>query len=169
MTPVCTSSGTPISFAICTVCIVVIYCHFPHQVPDESCYDPDDANAVLRRGTYSNFLASDKILNSLDNPIGRGMLSVPQISTDLRAADYEFPGFTSETFVRLMNWGLLAKANAVHRPHVDRTGMCTWVLIEDGLKKWDIGFPPPDGKSLVAGDGVPFYYIREICCKFLRF
>jgi hypothetical protein len=43
-----------------------------------------------------------------------------------------------------MNWGLLAKAHAYHPPHVDRAGTCTWVAIEDGLKKWDVAFPPKD-------------------------
>lgn len=41
-----------------------------------------------------------------------------------------------------MNWGLLAKTHAVHPPHADRPGACTWVAVEDGWKKWDIALPP---------------------------
>ncbi|KIK50396.1 hypothetical protein GYMLUDRAFT_182857 [Collybiopsis luxurians FD-317 M1] len=50
-----------------------------------------------------------------------------------------------------MTWGLLVKANAVHEPHIDRTGMATWAAIEDGLKKWDIAFPPPNAAEAEVG------------------
>lgn len=43
-----------------------------------------------------------------------------------------------------MTWGLLAKADAVHAPHIDRPGTCTFIAQEDGLKKWDLAFPPGD-------------------------
>ena len=118
---------------------------------DESKYDEANANAVLACTTYQEFLQSNKIVNSLDNPLGGAVPALPQLATDLRAATHEYPGFTCDTFVRLMNWGLLAKADAVHRPHVDCTGMATRVAIEDGLKKWDLAFPPTeDAETEVA-------------------
>lgn len=43
-----------------------------------------------------------------------------------------------------MTWGLLAKADAVHAPHIDRPRTCTFIAQEDGLKKWDLAFPPGD-------------------------
>ena len=36
----------------------------------------------------------------------------------------------------------LAKKDAYHHPHVDCTGMRTWIAIEDGLKRWNFLFPP---------------------------
>ena len=64
-----------------------------------------------------------------------------QLATDLQAGVETFADFPENLPVRTMNWGLLAKSNAVHPPHVNRAGTCTWVAIEDGLKKWDVAFP----------------------------
>ena len=100
--------------------------------------------AVLTQASYKGFLLTDKIVNGLDNPLGGGVPALPQLATDIRAAAYQYSDFPTDTYVQLMMWGLLAKANAVHEPHIDRTGMATWVAIEDGMKKWDIGFPPKD-------------------------
>ena len=84
-------------------------------------------------------------MNSLDNPSSGGAPGPSQLATDLRAAVETFADFPENLPVRTMNWGLLAKSNAVHPPHADRAGTCTWVAIEDGLKKWDIAFPQPGG------------------------
>ena len=67
-----------------------------------------------------------------------------QIATDLHAAIEVYDDFPTTVPVRAMNWGLIAKAHASHSTHVDRAGTCTWVAIEDGLKKWDIAIPPTD-------------------------
>lgn len=53
-----------------------------------------------------------------------------------------YEDFPSHIPVCLMTWGLLAKADAVHFPHIDCPGTATFVAQEDGLKKWDLGFPP---------------------------
>jgi hypothetical protein len=111
---------------------------------DNSKYTADDASAVFVKATYREFFQTTKNVNSLDNPLSGGVAAPTQLATDLRAALELFPGFPTNLPVRTMNWGLLAKAHAVHPPHADRPGTCTWVGIEDGLKKWDIGFPPND-------------------------
>ncbi|KAE9395469.1 hypothetical protein BT96DRAFT_942381 [Gymnopus androsaceus JB14] len=85
---------------------------------------------------------TSKNVNSLDNPLSGGVPAPIQLATDLRAAVSVYKEFPSNIPVQIMNWGLLAKANAVHLPHVDHPGTCTWVAIEDGLKKWDLAFPP---------------------------
>lgn len=94
------------------------------------------------RASFREFLETSKNVNSLDNPLSGGVPAPIQLATDLRAAVSAYDGFPTNIPVRIMNWGLLAKADAVHPPHVDRPGTCTWVAIEDGLKKWDIAFPP---------------------------
>jgi hypothetical protein len=94
------------------------------------------------QASYREFFATSKCLNSLDNPLSGGAPAPTQLATDLRAAVSVYDGFPVEIPVRVMNWGLLAKAHAVHAPHADRSGTCTWVAIEDGLKKWDVAFPP---------------------------
>ena len=58
--------------------------------------------------------------------------------------------------MRIMSWGLLAKAHAVHPPHIDRPGTCTWVAVEAGLKKWDVAFPPSEIAEEEAAS--PFAY-----------
>lgn len=65
-----------------------------------------------------------------------------QLATDLRAAVSTYGEFPSNIPVRVMTWGLLAKADAVHPPHTDRPGTATFIAQEHGLKKWDLGFPP---------------------------
>lgn len=65
-----------------------------------------------------------------------------QLATDLRAAVSVYQEFPTHLPVRVMTWGLLAKAHAVHPPHIDRPGTATFIAQEDGLKKWDLGFPP---------------------------
>ena len=108
---------------------------------DNTKYNPGDPNAVHVRASYRDFFSTTKCLNSLDNP-SSGVAPAPsQLATDLRAAVETYTDFPDSLPVRTMNWGLLAKSNAVHPPHVDRAGTCTWVAIEDGLKKWDVAFP----------------------------
>lgn len=83
-----------------------------------------------------------------------------------------------------MSWGLLAKTDAVHPPHIDRPGTATFIAVEDGLKKWDVAFPPEEGaEEEVAnpaafgvemtgetitgiGNGIRYCYILELCCTF---
>lgn len=123
---------------------------FSDRLSDKSKYADSDANAVLTRATFEEFLMTDKIVNSLDNPLNGSVPALPQLATDQRAALEGFHGFPKDTRVDLMTWGLLAKSNAFHVPHVDRTGMGTWVAVEDGLKKWDIAFPPANAEEEVG-------------------
>ena len=109
---------------------------------DNSRYDPQNAHAVHVQASYRDFLRTSKNINSLDNPLAGGIAAPSQLATDLRAAVSQYDDFPATMPMRIMSWGLLAKANAVHPPHIDRPGTCTWVAIEDGLKKWDIAFPP---------------------------
>lgn len=67
-----------------------------------------------------------------------------QLATDLQAAISVYEDFPTHVPVRVMTWGLLAKADAVHPPHIDRPGTATFIAQEDGLKKWDVAFPPLD-------------------------
>jgi hypothetical protein len=157
-----------------------------HLLLDKSKYEEDKTEAVLTQASYEGFLLTDKIVNGLDNPLGGGVPALPQLATDIRAAAYQYSDFPTDTYVQLMMWGLLAKANAVHEPHIDCTGMATWVAIEDGLKKWDIAFPPPNAAEAevgmikaYAGDmvwhrnyergwrWVSIYWILDLCCKCL--
>lgn len=119
-------------------------CSLSHCLLDHSKFQKQDSNAVHTLASYEEFLKTGKIVNSLHNPLSGAMPAPPQLSTDLRAATHTYWGYPTNTHVHEMNWGLLAKANAVHGTHVDRTGMSTWVAVEDGLKKWDIAFPPED-------------------------
>lgn len=98
-------------------------------------------------------------MNSLDNPLACGVLAPAQLATDLRAAVPLYDGFPSQIPVRVMSWGLLAKTDAVHPPHIDRPGTCTWIAVEDGLKKWDLGFPPNDDET-----SNPDAYGTEMAC-----
>ena len=91
--------------------------------------------------SYQEFFKTAKALNSLDNPLSGGAPAPTQLATDLHAAISVYGEFPSHIPVRIMNWGLLAKADAVHSSHIDHSGTCTWVAIEDGLKKWDLAFP----------------------------
>ena len=93
------------------------------------------------RASFREFLQTFKNVNSLDNPLSGGVPAPIQLATDLRAAVSAYDEFPTNIPVQIMNWGLLAKADAVHPLHVDHPGTCTWVAIEDGLKKWDIAFP----------------------------
>lgn len=70
-----------------------------------------------------------------------------QLATDLRAAIPLYDKFPSHLPVRVMAWGLLAKADAVHPPHIDRPGTGTFIAIEAGMKKWDLGFAPSDNSE----------------------
>ncbi|KAF5365357.1 hypothetical protein D9757_013777 [Collybiopsis confluens] len=114
---------------------------------DASKFNEDEADAVYSRATYKDFLSTNKIVNSLHNPMGGDVPALPQLATDLRAASMIFPGFLTDFHVHLMTWGLLAKTNAIHDPHVDCTGMCSWIAIEDGMKKWDFAFAPDPAKA----------------------
>lgn len=96
------------------------------------------------RASYREFLETSKNVNCLDNPLGGGVPSPVQLATDLRAAVSVYGEFPSNIPVRVMTWGLLAKANAVHPPHTDRPGTATFVAQEHGLKKWDVAFPPQE-------------------------
>lgn len=80
-------------------------------------------------------------MNCLDNKLSGGLPAPVQLATDLRAANATYESFPVNIPIQAMNWGLLAKADAVHHPHMDRGGTATFVCIEDGLKKWDLGFP----------------------------
>lgn len=96
------------------------------------------------QASYREFLQTSRNLNSLDNSLSGGVPAPVQVATDLRAAVAAYDDFPTNIPVRVMTWGLLAKAHAVHPSHIDRPGTCTWVAVEEGLKKWDIGFPPPE-------------------------
>lgn len=102
------------------------------------------SDTVFVRASYREFLETPKNLNSLDNPLSGGVPAPVQLATDLRAAVSVYDKFPSHIPVRVMTWGLLAKADAVHPPHTDRPGTCTFVALEEGLKKWDLAFPPKD-------------------------
>ncbi|KAF5361225.1 hypothetical protein D9757_013232 [Collybiopsis confluens] len=132
----------------------------PRIMHDFSKYDPDNANAVFVYASYREFFQASKCLNSLDNPLSGGLPVPVQLSTDLRAAVTEYEQFPPDVPVRIMNWGLLAKENAVHPPHADRPGSCTWVAIEDGMKKWDLAFPPKDTAQEETAS--PFAYGLEM-------
>ncbi|KIK51249.1 hypothetical protein GYMLUDRAFT_64930 [Collybiopsis luxurians FD-317 M1] len=123
----------------------------PRIMHDKSKYEEDKTEAVLTQASYEGFLLTDKIVNSLDNPLGGGVPALLQLATDICVAAYQYSNFPTDTYVQLMTWGLLAKANAVHEPHIDCTGMATWVAIEDGLKKWDIAFPPSSAAEAEVG------------------
>ncbi|KAF5340924.1 hypothetical protein D9757_014937 [Collybiopsis confluens] len=125
----------------------VFYANIQLFTLDASKFNEDDTDAVFSRATYEDFLSTNKIINSLHNPMGGDVPALPQLATDLRAASTIFPGFLTDSYVHLMTWGLLAKANAIHDPHVDRTGMCSWIAIEDGMKKWDFAFAPDPAKA----------------------
>lgn len=109
---------------------------------DNSRFNPENSGAVHVRASYREFLETSKNVNSLDNPLTGGLTAPLQLATDLRAAISTYEGFPTHLPVRVMTWGLLAKAHAVHPPHIDRPGTATFVAQEDGLKKWDLGFPP---------------------------
>lgn len=94
------------------------------------------------QASYRDFLETSRNVNCLDNPLAGGVPAPVQLATDLRAAVSLYQDFPSHIPVRLMTWGLLAKADAVHHPHIDRPGTATFIAQEDGLKKWDLGFPP---------------------------
>lgn len=96
------------------------------------------------RASYREFLETPKNLNCLDNPLGGGVPAPVQLATDLRAAVSVYGDFPSNIPVRVMTWGLLAKADAVHPPHTDRPGTATFIAQEHGLKKWDLAFPPKE-------------------------
>lgn len=96
------------------------------------------------RASYREFLETPKNVNCLDNPLGGGVPSPVQLATDLRAAVSVYGEFPTNIPVRVMTWGLLAKADAVHPPHIDRPGTATFVAQEHGLKKWDLAFPPQE-------------------------
>ncbi|KAF5343519.1 hypothetical protein D9757_014940 [Collybiopsis confluens] len=132
----------------------------PRIMHDFSKYDPDNANAVFVYASYREFFQASKCLNSLDNPLSGGLPVPVQLSTDLRAAVTQYEQFLPDVPVRIMNWGLLAKENAVHPPHADRPGSCTWVAIEDGMKKWDLAFPPKDTAQEETAS--PFAYGLEM-------
>ena len=65
-------------------------------------------------------METSKCINSLNNPLSGGDPAPIQLATDLRAPAEEYEEFPAELPVRIMNWGLLAKSNAVHGPHMDR-------------------------------------------------
>lgn len=111
---------------------------------DNSRYDPENTDKLFVRASFREFIQTSRNVNSLDNPLSGGAPAPVQLATDLRAAISAYEPFPTSVPVRVMNWGLLAKAHAVHPPHIDRPGTCTWVAIEDGLKKWDLGFPPEE-------------------------
>jgi hypothetical protein len=134
---------------------------------DNSKFDPDDPSAVFVNASYREFFETSKCLNSLDNPLSGTSPAPSQLATDLFAASSKYENFPRDLPVHVMNWGLLAKANAVHPPHADRPGACTWVAIEDGLKKWDIGFPPNEKAEEEAAS--PAAYAVELTnCNFNR-
>lgn len=112
---------------------------------DNSRYDPHKSDAVFVRASYREFLETPKNMNSLDNPLSGGVPAPVQLATDLRAAVALYATFPSDLPLRVMSWGLLAKADAVHPPHIDRPGTCTFIGMEAGLKKWDLAFPPNNG------------------------
>lgn len=97
------------------------------------------------RASYREFLQTRKNVNALDNPLSRGVPAPVQLATDLRAANSVYEGFPTHLPMRVMTWGLLAKAHAVHPPHIDRPGTATYIAQEDGYKKWDLAFPPLEG------------------------
>lgn len=110
------------------------------------------------QATYEELLKTDKIVNCLHNPLGNAFAPF-QLATDRQAAAEKYEGFSTDYFAHLMTWGLAAKKHATHRPHVDRTGMGSWIAVEDGAKKWDIAFPPDDleaAKSKVYSNDAVF-------------
>ncbi|KAF5341461.1 hypothetical protein D9757_015295 [Collybiopsis confluens] len=129
-------------------------------IHDMTRFNENDGTAVFTRATYEDFFVTDKIVNYLHNPLGGASFAPPQLATDLRAAAKKYHGYPTSSYLHLMGWGLLAKAHAVHRPHVDRTGMCTWVAIEDGAKKWDIAFPP-DANEQVSSEAYTYQLAFE--------
>lgn len=60
--------------------------------------------------------------------------------------------------MNLFSWGLLAKRDAVHPVHKDKSGLGTFVCIEEGLKKWDLGFPRDDEMELEIADPAAYGY-----------
>lgn len=116
----------------------------PYYFLDNSKYDPDEPDAVFVKASYREFFTTSKCLNSLDNPLSGATPAPSQLATDLYAANSSFTDFSGYIPVRVMNWGIAAKDHAVHDGHIDRAGTNTWLVIEDGLKKWDLGFPPDE-------------------------
>lgn len=118
---------------------------------DNSRYDPTKHDALFVQASYRKFLQTSRNVNSLDNPLSGGVPAPVQVATDLRAAVSAYDDFPTHIPVRIMTWGLLAKAHAVHPTHTDRPGTGTWIAVEEGLKKWDLGFPPQEtGESEIA-------------------
>lgn len=118
---------------------------------DNSRWHPKDGTNLHVRASYREFLETPKNINSLDNPLSGGVPAPVQLATDLRAAVSVYQGFPSHIPVRVMSWGLLAKADAVHPPHIDRPGTATFIAQEEGLKKWDLGFPPDEAEDQEVG------------------
>lgn len=106
---------------------------------DNSRFNPEDCGAVHVRASYQEFLETSKNVNSLDNPLTGGLTAPVQLATDLCAAVSTYEGFPTHLPVRVMTWGLLAKAHAVHPPpyrpswnrHICRSGR--WIK-EVGLR-----------------------------------
>ncbi|KIK53894.1 hypothetical protein GYMLUDRAFT_63462 [Collybiopsis luxurians FD-317 M1] len=119
-------------------------------------YDPDKPSAVFIEASYWDFFEMSKSINSLDNLLCGGVPAPTQLATDLCAAAPQYKDFPVELPVQVMNWCLLAKVNVVHAAHTNQPGTCTWVAIEDGLKKWDVGFPP--GSKAEAKAAMPSVY-----------
>jgi hypothetical protein len=119
-------------------------------------FHPTESESTITRATYREFFETSKIVNYLDNPLTSGVYGPTQLATDLRALMTDYEDFPTDYPIRTMNWGLLGKANAIHIPHTDRPGTCTWVGIEDGIKKWDVAFPPKDKAEQEAADTAAF-------------
>ncbi|KIK58436.1 hypothetical protein GYMLUDRAFT_60717 [Collybiopsis luxurians FD-317 M1] len=126
-------------------------------------YDPDKPSAVFIEASYWDFFETSKSINSLNNLLSRWVPAPTQLATDLHAAIPQYQDFPVELPVRVMNWSLPAKVNAVHAAHADQPGACTWVAIEDDLKKWDIGFPP--GPKAEAEAATPSAYRLEMAAN----
>lgn len=130
---------------------------------DNSRLDPNNTDTLHVCASYREFLETPKSINSLDNPLSGGVPAPVQLATDLRAAVSFYQGFPSHIPVRVMTWGLLAKADAVHPPHIDRPGTATFIAQEEGLKKWDLGFPPEEDADQEVG--TPDAYGSELMQK----
>lgn len=104
---------------------------------DNSRYNPKNPGAVHVLASFREFLASDKNLNSLDNTLSGELPAPHQLATDLRAAVGVYNDFPTCLLVNTFSWGLLAKRDAIHPVHKDKSGLCTFVAIKAGLKKWD--------------------------------
>ncbi|KAF9060076.1 hypothetical protein BDP27DRAFT_1430486 [Rhodocollybia butyracea] len=129
----------------------------PRTIHDTSLYDPEEPHSVHVQGSLRDFLKSDKILNSLSNPLATHV-QMDHLATDFYAVKFLSGtppiGFTPYYPRSLMDWIIATKMMAEHMEHMDVGGTCTKILVQDGAKWWLVCLP----KNKKHGTGwIPAY------------